>query len=740
MRINNRKPKAASQTRGVAGVVAPLRKLDTRVWLGISVLLVVGGFILVRSRAGTTPVVVDTTLPNPSNIVAYADDQLVTVTWTAPANAAAKNIVGYFVTWGPQSTGVYVGSKQTAHEITQIQPLANGTVYIVKVQSVQGSVVQVGTSGSWNGGTAPESHANGKVSPGGTVLATPSSARVDQLRQQMTGFFDDFSLPMGALDELKWNHAASSCARPGSVGTFINAQFHAHSQVRSSLDPYCDRSEIIDRARATFDITGRTESNPGVVVGDFDGTTMESGRDIWYIDLIPLNARVGNVPLDITSHADAGDTSIADPAMIRLVQNRTSVSLKYTDATKIPRGVNQTFNICPDFKNDLDFQWCGQAAPVVHSVFPEVPIIPWTGKFPVPNVRAHWRLEVSPTKLKVFLNGVDILEGDMPTDFANTKKYTVESNLFSYNTGKDSPNEKPQTALLHWDNFGFNGPAPTTVVHNYLDGGANGTVPVIGTGSVVAPFVQNNHTTKINIADVIGAPSQSRLMFTLQDYGDQSYTWNAADNVVINGHKYNVASPAATELGPVPAGDIANKYLPYATSISVNPADLKQGTNDIAFNFIASDVDELNIHIELEYAKGTQPSYSPPSAVFGASTIMAAIMPGLLPHDAYLYVEQDMGLVPVQGDGMTPPSPQPTPTPTPTPIPTPTPPPNPVPAPTPSPKAGDVNGDGVINIFDASVVSAHWLQNGQTRTTGDLNGDGVVNIFDASIVSANWGK
>ena len=61
-------------------------------------------------------------------------------------------------------------------------------------------------------------------------------------------------------------------------------------------------------------------------------------------------------------------------------------------------------------------------------------------------------------------------------------------------------------------------------------------------------------------------------------------------------------------------------------------------------------------------------------------------------------------------------------------------------SPPPSLKPGDVNGDGAINIFDASILSAHWLQSGQSRSNGDLNGDGVVNIFDAAIVSTNWGK
>ena len=48
---------------------------------------------------------------------------------------------------------------------------------------------------------------------------------------------------------------------------------------------------------------------------------------------------------------------------------------------------------------------------------------------------------------------------------------------------------------------------------------------------------------------------------------------------------------------------------------------------------------------------------------------------------------------------------------------------------------GDVNLDGVVNIFDINLVSAHW---GETGPVGDVNGDTVVNIFDINLISANW--
>jgi probable HAF family extracellular repeat protein len=51
------------------------------------------------------------------------------------------------------------------------------------------------------------------------------------------------------------------------------------------------------------------------------------------------------------------------------------------------------------------------------------------------------------------------------------------------------------------------------------------------------------------------------------------------------------------------------------------------------------------------------------------------------------------------------------------------------------PKPGDVNFDGVVDIFDVNLVSAHW---GEAGPTADANGDGTVDIFDVNLISANW--
>ncbi len=52
-----------------------------------------------------------------------------------------------------------------------------------------------------------------------------------------------------------------------------------------------------------------------------------------------------------------------------------------------------------------------------------------------------------------------------------------------------------------------------------------------------------------------------------------------------------------------------------------------------------------------------------------------------------------------------------------------------------SSKSADINDDGVVNIFDASILASRW---GTRDPDADLNGNGVVDIFDASIMASNW--
>src|SRR5690606_27402507 len=86
------------------------------------------------------------------------------------------------------------------------------------------------------------------------------------------------------------------------------------------------------------------------------------------------------------------------------------------------------------------------------------------------------------------------------------------------NTGKDYSQMVPYVELLHWDNFGFSGPPSNEVIHNYIEGGETGEMPVFSTsnaGAYTLPLY--SRTTIIPVPDQIGnlVDNKARLYYTL---------------------------------------------------------------------------------------------------------------------------------------------------------------------------------------------------------------------------------
>ena len=59
-------------------------------------------------------------------------------------------------------------------------------------------------------------------------------------------------------------------------------------------------------------------------------------------------------------------------------------------------------------------------------------------------------------------------------------------------------------------------------------------------------------------------------------------------------------------------------------------------------------------------------------------------------------------------------------------------------------RAGDVNGDGSVDIFDLGALSAHWYPGPPVGPLGydwivDVNDDGAIDVSDVEVVNANWG-
>jgi hypothetical protein len=56
------------------------------------------------------------------------------------------------------------------------------------------------------------------------------------------------------------------------------------------------------------------------------------------------------------------------------------------------------------------------------------------------------------------------------------------------------------------------------------------------------------------------------------------------------------------------------------------------------------------------------------------------------------------------------------------------------------PIPGDINGDGIVNIFDYNIFLQHFGVTNDCQNVADLNGDCAVNIFDYNILLTNFGR
>jgi hypothetical protein len=632
----------------------------------IALFAVIGGIVALYSAKAAPAIVLDTSIPQPQNVKAFGDDRMITVTWD---HVDDSRVVGYYLTYRRRGSSDEYKVKQTTWTRTQIQPIVNGVEYEVNVQSAAGTVQVITDNGPLVNAESDGSHyarGNGRVSNKSTVNATPSSARVDAMRSRLTGFFDDFNTSAGPMSELKWNTAATSCVQENTAAAFLNDQFHAHNVVRSGR---CDRAGLATRPRATFDTTTGinggplSETNPAQIEWDMDGAF--NGRDVWYLDLIPLDSRKYNLPLDITSHNDPGDGDNEDPGnLLRLKQGISDTAIAYYninrnegmetyDERKLLDIKSTNNDHCGDWNGsrvatfaDCDFT---QKTPGLSPLpAPTDPIASFqTG--PVPNVRNHWVVQLTPTKIKLFVNSTQIGEGTLPADFAVKRKFTLHSTVFSYNTGKQTYGYVvPYIQMFHWDNFGFTGTAPTETIYNYQEGGPDGRTPVFATAGANYEIPEGPRTTIIPIPDQIGnlVGNKARLYITFSNYNG-AYSWVQGDHIIINGRRYDFTNPDLDRNNVRANYAYADAISPSSHVIFIDKADLRQGDNTLTMNLLGSGdpAEGLNVHLELPYAANdpAKPSYTTPEQIFG-TPYRDITKPPMTNCDQYAYVEQDLDL------------------------------------------------------------------------------------------------
>lgn len=509
-------------------------------------------FAPVVTRAAGAPLP-DVALISPSGLTVFQDDRNAILEWDVdpknPVRPLPDGVAGYRVTWGPAGQPDAF-TRLTEERIIQLQPLVNGQQYTARVQTVD-------IYGRLSGFSAP-------------ISFTGDPRRVDALRARMNGFFDDFNLPAGPVDERKWNYANSLCNEPARNGFFINDQFHVHNAVSSGG---CDRSQSISRPRAQLDFT---DNGTRTIVFDFDG---QFRRDQWYVDLVPRLMDIsGQVSLE------AGETARADPSYgLRFHQNGQGLTILWFTAQGGEKTLART-----------DFQ--------------PYPSLDWAGLKQVPNVRRRWEIKVSRSSAEIFINGTKVL-ATQPGAFNLTEpRYTVMWNTFSYNT----PKSNEPLVLVHWDNFGFDAPAgsrPTTVTHNYR---------LINSGTdVVRAFNSAPAPVTLRIPDSVTGAAARRLMFTLQMLPYDTYAWAPTDKVTVNGQDFAIPRPTSSATPPLPESELVSVIAPYTVVIPLPEGALRTGANSIVFSAKFSTLN--NIHVELDFPIGAAPSYTQPAQLLSGS-------------------------------------------------------------------------------------------------------------------------
>lgn len=503
--------------------------------------------------------------PNAPNVDILRDDQVATLEldyeagnpWT-PFDIGNDGLgpVGYRVTWIPFLGYSFTGAKQqiTAQRRTQLQPLINDAPYYVRVEYVNrlGEIVGDFAFGTFNGG---------------------SSQRVDTLRQQMTGFFDDFQQPEGLPDELKWNTSFSQTNDPAMQAFFINPQFHAHTLVGTP------RHELFgDRGQATHRIRNRLNLGSGEtrrIVFDIDGVNFK-GRAIWYLDLVQEEC-------EITSHVTVGG------------------------------GAGSSGHPSPGLRFSLDghhmgvyrFNEAGEQILVAENLN-----LGFGGAQMIPNVRRAVEIQLAENHVTVLIDGVSVIDSDISAPL-DTGEYNVLWTAFGYNTLKVAM----PYFLIHWDNFGFDGPASANTIHNYRS-------QVAGSDLIRCDDFQPQ-TVTIEIPDDLtplnSSTGQARLVFTRQMNNWDPVIWMPMDTVTLGGIDFPIPEPVSMATPPLQLEDLINTNAAYSTYIPLGTvgqggtAPLVQGANQLTFS--ASRCAFINVHIEVEYPNGDAPEYTAPQEI-----------------------------------------------------------------------------------------------------------------------------
>jgi hypothetical protein len=442
----------------------------------------------------------------------------------------------------------------TGNRRVQLQPLLNATPYHVRVQRID---------------------ALGEITSQSADLVFDGgdATRVDALRASLT-HFDDFNLPLGPADEKLWNNATVTSTDARFNLFFINDQYHAHTLNGTRVDNTGDRSQTSQRFRKPVRIEAGVRRR---IVFDMDSPL--SPRSVWYLDLNPVST-------DLTAHTDFFDMD---------------------GSTGLPAG---TLRLRSQFQTfSVDLIGMDGAQHQVATVDMEA-----SGRQAVSNVRRHFEVRVGTDGIQVSIDGRSVIDASFAPATLPAGDYEPLWVAFGYNTPKDAV----PYYLVHWDNFGFDGPdVEPREVHNYVTRIAGTDYQKASRGNGEFP------TFTVNVPDDLkptqaGATAQASLVLTYQMGDFSGFTLVAGDHVTLNGGA-QFALPERMNNSVPNNPDLLVWGIPYTVRVPLGaiahegPSPLAVGDN--AFQFFAENTGILDVHVEIAYPPGSAPDYTPPSAI-----------------------------------------------------------------------------------------------------------------------------
>ena len=442
----------------------------------------------------------------------------------------------------------------TGNRRVQIQPLDNNRPYHVRVERIS---------------------ALGRITTQAALIAFNGGdgARVAALRSSLTSF-DDFNLPIGAADARLWGNAQMVSTDPRFNLFFINDQFHAHTLNGTRVDNTGDKSQTSQRfrKRLRIDPTGTRR-----IVFDMDSPL--SSRSVWYLDLNPI-------PAELTGHASFFDEdgALGLPAgILRIRAQFQTLSVSIVDLNGASHQIDS-----------VDMEDVGRQA--------------------ITNVRRHFDVRVSTTAVQVRIDDRVVIDAPFAPYTLPAGDYESLWVGFGYNTAKDAV----PYFLLHWDNFGFDGPVvDANTVHDYVTRIEGTDYQKSSRGN--ASFATFTVRVPDDLHPVLaGARAEAWLVWTYQMGDFSGLSVLPTDFVRVNGAAQVLAPQPRNNSTPVnPA--LMSWGVPHTARVKLGeivpggPSPLVQGDN--TFQFMVDNAGILNVHVEVSYPPNSAPTYTPPSAI-----------------------------------------------------------------------------------------------------------------------------